>query len=124
MTTTAALTSAARAGEAELTAARVAGALLTAAGTRAAPEAAMTDAAARMLPVAAAPSSVTVGNAAVAAAIDNDAAAHSPIHPIPARSGRSSRMGNATVSLTAGLQLIRTVVCDVRVNPPVGTMPG
>jgi len=67
------------------------GALLTAAGTHTAPEAAMTDAAARMLPVAAAPSSVTVGNAAVAAAIDDDAAAHPPIHPIPAPEGRHDR---------------------------------
>jgi hypothetical protein len=43
-----------------------------------------------MLPVAAAPSSVTVGNAAVAAAIDDDAS-HSPIHPIPAPEGRHDR---------------------------------
>ena len=91
MTTTATLMSTARTGEAELTAARVAGALLNAAGTHTAPEAAMTDAAARMLPVATAPSSVTVGNAAVAAAIDDDAAAHSPIHPIPAPEGRHDR---------------------------------
>jgi hypothetical protein len=81
----------ARAVEAELTEARVAGALLTAAGTHTAPESAMTDAAARMLPVAAAPSGVTVGNAAVAAAIDENAAAHSPIHPIPAPEGRHDR---------------------------------
>src|SRR6202011_1185555 len=67
------------------------GALLTAAGTHTAPEAAMTDAAARMLPVAPAPSSVTVGDAAVAAAIDDDAAAHSPIHRIPAPEGRHDR---------------------------------
>jgi hypothetical protein len=43
-----------------------------------------------MLPVAAAPSSVSVGNAAVAAAIDDDAS-HSPIHPIPAPEGRHDR---------------------------------
>ena len=91
LTTTTALTTVARAGEAELTAARVAGALLTAAGTHTAPEAAMTDVAARMLPVAPAPSSVTVGDAAVAAAIDDDAAAHCPIHPIPAPEGRHDR---------------------------------
>src|SRR5271166_3776266 len=91
MTATAAWTTAARAGEAELTAARVGDTLLTAAGTHTAPEAAMTDAAARMLPIAAAPSSVTVGNAAVAAAIDDDAAAHSPIHSIPAPEGRHDR---------------------------------
>jgi len=81
MTTTAAVTTAARAGEAELTVARVGGTLLTAAGPYTAPEAAMTDAAATMLPVAPAPSSVTVGDAAVAAAIDDDAAADCPIHP-------------------------------------------
>src|SRR5271166_6698213 len=91
MTATAALMIAARASEAELTAARVARALLTAAGTHTAPEAPMTDAAARMLPVAAAPSSVTVRNAAVAGAIDDDGAAHSPIHPIPAPEGRHDR---------------------------------
>src|SRR5271165_3314728 len=91
MTTTAALTTAARAGEAELTAARVAGPLLTAAGTHTAPEAAVTDAAARMLPVAATPSGVTVGNAAVAAAIDDDATAHSPMYRIPAPEGRHDR---------------------------------
>src|SRR6202045_1904794 len=91
MTATAALTPAARAGEAELTAARVGGTLLTAAGPYTAPEAAMTDAAARMLPVATTPSSVTVGDAAVAAAIDDDAAAHCPIHPIPAPEGRHDR---------------------------------
>src|SRR5271169_2207883 len=101
ITTTAALTTAARAAGAELTtaraagaeptAARVIGALFTAAGTHTTPEAAMTDASARMLPVAAAPSSVAVGNAAVAAAIDDDAAVHSPIHPIPAPEGRHDR---------------------------------
>src|SRR6266481_4468398 len=85
------LVAAARAGDAELTATGVGGTLLSADGTHTAPEAAMTDAAARMLPVAAAPSSVTVGNAAVAAAIDDDAAAHSPIHPIPAPEGRHDR---------------------------------
>jgi len=91
MTTTAALTTAARAGEAELTAARMGGTVLTAAGPYTAPEAAMTDAAARMLPVATTPSSVTVSDAAVAAAIDDDAAAHCPIHPIPAPEGRHDR---------------------------------
>ena len=81
MTTTAALT----------TAARVGGTLLTAADPYTAPEAAMTDAAARMLPVAPGPSSVAIGDAAVAAAIDDDAAAHCPIHPIPAPEGRHDR---------------------------------
>src|SRR5271169_6812910 len=65
ITTTTAPMTAARAGEAELTAARMVGALLTAAGTHTAPEAAVTNAAARMLPVAAAPGSVAVGDAAV-----------------------------------------------------------
>src|SRR5437016_8981862 len=73
-----------------MTAGRAADALLSAAGSHAAPEAAMTDGAAGMLPIAAAPSSVTVGNAAVAAAIDGDAS-HSPIHPIPAPEGRHDR---------------------------------
>jgi hypothetical protein len=66
---------------AEPTAARVIGPLFTAAATHTTPDAAMTDASARMLPVAAAPNSVAVGNAAVAAAIDDDTAVHSPIHP-------------------------------------------
>jgi len=54
----------------------------------AATEAAMTDGATRMLPVAAAPRSLAIGNSAVAAAIDEDAAARSPIHTIPAPEGR------------------------------------
>src|ERR1700726_48330 len=91
MTNTAALTTAARAGEAELTAARVGSTLLAAAGPYSALEAAMTDAAARMLPVATTPGSVTVGDAAVAAAIDDDAADHCTIHPIPAPEGRHDR---------------------------------
>ena len=79
---------AARAAGAEPTAARVIGALFTAAATHTTPEAAITDASAKMLPVAAAPSGIAVGNAAVAAAIDDNAAVHSPIHPIPAPEGR------------------------------------
>src|SRR5271166_1109724 len=81
-----------RVGEAELVAVRVAAARLTAAGpTHTAPKAAMTDGAARMLPVATAPSSVTIGNVSVAATIDEDAAARSPIHAIPAPEGRHDR---------------------------------
>src|SRR5258708_4634037 len=41
--------------------------------------------------IPATPSSVTVGDAAVAAAIDDDAAARCPIHPIPAPEGRHDR---------------------------------
>ena len=72
---------AARAAGAEPTAARVIGALFTAAATHTTPEAAITDASAKMLPVAAAPSGIAVGNAAVAAAIDDDAAVHSQFTP-------------------------------------------
>ena len=78
---------AARAAGAEPTAARVIG-VLSLSATHTTPEAAITDASAKMLPVAAAPSGIAVGNAAVAAAIDDDAAVHSPIHPIPAPEGR------------------------------------
>ena len=88
----AAARTAGRVGEAELVAVRVAAARLTAARpTHTAPEAAMTDGAARMLPVAATPSSVAIGNVSVAAAIDEDAAARSPIHAIPAPEGRHDR---------------------------------
>src|SRR5271155_155105 len=58
-----------------------------------APGAAMADGAAGMLPIAAAPSRVTVCDLAVAAAVDEDAAAHSPIHAIPAPKGWHDRPG-------------------------------